>query len=251
MSNAVFKGNSLLGVTALIYFLLSIALVGAVLAYGLVVPLYILGYLLPPAKKLADRVMVKGIQLLMTLQPWLSADIQLNLPQGGRGCLLVSNHRSHLDAFILLSRVQGIRILAKSSLFRIPFLGLLMRLSKQIPTKRGDLKSFQTAMDEVRTKLDSGEVVHVFAEMTRCETGFRGLKDFSVAPFKVALEGNFPIIPIVFQGTDEVWPKSALSLQLRRPVRVTALDPLAPREFHSSFDLMSETRHRIEQVLLA
>jgi 1-acyl-sn-glycerol-3-phosphate acyltransferase len=235
----------------LIYFVLSIGVIGATLAFGVVVPLYILGIIWSPATRAGDWVMCRGIRLLMSLQPWLSADIELDIPHAGKGCLLVSNHRSHLDAFILLSRVQGIRILAKSSLFMIPFLGILMRLSKQIPTRRGDIRSFLQAMQSVRARAASGDVVHVFPEMTRCSPGYVGTQEFLVAPFHAAMQGGLPVVPIVFEGTDAVWPKSAWKIHYRRPVRVRALTPLDPAQFKSSDELMIEARRRIQEALVS
>jgi 1-acyl-sn-glycerol-3-phosphate acyltransferase len=233
------------------YFVLSIAAIGAALAYGLVVPLYLLGFLWSPANKAADLVMVRGIRLLMAVQPWLEAEIELDLPAYGQGCLLVSNHRSHLDAFLLLSRVPGVRILAKSSLFSIPFLGLLMRLSKQIPAKAGDLPSFARAMEQIGARAANGETVHVFAEMTRCAPGFAGTQDFSIAPFHAAMRGGFPIIPIAIQGTDEAWPKNSMGIRFGQNVRVRSLGRLDPAAFCSSSELMAETRRRIHQALVS
>ena len=235
----------------LLYFVLCIGIVGGILAYGVVIPLYILGYLWPSAANLADRVMCRGIRLLMLIQPWFRGDVELDLPQNGKGCLLVSNHRSHLDAFILLSRVEGIRILAKSSLFHIPFLWPMMRLSKQIPVKRGNLQSFFQAIDRVEALVSQGDTVHVFPEMTRCERGFSGTQSFSIAPFRSAMKGGFDVVPIVIEGTDEVWPKSTLGLCFRQPVRVRSLKALDPKKFSSADELMRAAREQIQSALLA
>jgi 1-acyl-sn-glycerol-3-phosphate acyltransferase len=235
----------------LFYFGVTIVVIGGVMAYTVVIPLYLAGYFLPPAAELADRLTRNGIRFLMSVQPWFCGEIDLDLPHGGKGCLLVSNHRSHLDAFILLSRIQGVRILAKSSLFYIPFLGMMMRLTKQIPVERGNVQSFLRAIDLVGVRISQGEVAHVFPEMHRCEGGFEGTQNFSIAPFHMAKVGGFPVIPIVFQGTDDVWPKSSLSLRFRRQVRVRSLQPLNPKDFSSSEELLRETRRRIDQALLA
>lgn len=238
----------------LLYFVSSIAVVGAVLAYGLVAPLHFIGFVWSPASRAADRVMRDGIRLLMRLQPWLSAEVSLELSRGvapgGRGRLLVSNHRSHLDAFILLSQVPGIRILAKRSLFFVPFLGLMMRLSRQIPVRRGDLRDFLKAMEEVKARVLRGETVHVFPEMTRCPEGLRGTREFSLAPFHAAMQARLPVVPIAFAGTDRAWPKGRLGLGFRRPVRVRALEPLDPAHFGSAEALMAEARRRIDSALL-
>jgi 1-acyl-sn-glycerol-3-phosphate acyltransferase len=233
----------------LFYFVLSIVVIGALLAYGVAVPLFLLGYLWKPATRAADRVMVRGIRALMAVQPWLDSEIALDLPEYGQGCLLVSNHRSHLDAFILLSRVPGIRILARSSLFSIPFLGLLMRLSKQISVKAGDLPSFSRALNQIGPRVAKGETVHVFAEMTRCAPGLVGTQDFLLAPFHAAMQGGFTVVPIAIEGTDDVWPKSSMRISFGRKVRVRSLGRLDPSSFASSSELMIETRKRIQQAL--
>jgi 1-acyl-sn-glycerol-3-phosphate acyltransferase len=151
----------------------------------------------------------------------------------------------------LLSRVEGIRILAKSSLFRIPFLWPMMRLSKQIPVERGNLQSFFQAIDRVEALVTQGDTVHVFPEMTRCERGFHGTQSFSIAPFRSAMKGGFDVVPIVIEGTDEVWPKSAWGLRFRQPVRVRSLKALDPKEFSSADELMQAARGQIQSALLA
>lgn len=235
----------------LLYFLLTIGLIGAVLAYGVCAPLYLLGRVLPVAKTWADRCLCRGISLLMKVQPWLNAEIHLSELCGceGRGRLLVSNHRSHLDAFVLLSRVPGIRILAKRSLFSIPFLGLMMRLTEQIPVERGRVEGFFAAMDAVRDRLRKSQTVHIFPEMTRCAPGYSGTLGFSSAPFALALQEGCPVVPIVFRGTDGVWPKGKFGLSFRQPLQVLALPPIDPREFASADALRTEAKHRIDEAL--
>jgi hypothetical protein len=56
-------------------------------------------------------------------------------------------------------------------------------------------------------------------------------------------------VPIVFQGTDGVWPKGVYGLSFRRPVRVEALPALEARAFASPRQLMAEARGRIDAAL--
>jgi 1-acyl-sn-glycerol-3-phosphate acyltransferase len=229
----------------LLYFVLSIMVIGAAFSFALTVPLYILGWLVPAASRAADRVTCRGIRFLMFMQPWFAGDIELAIPKGRTGCLLVSNHRSTLDAYILLSRVPGIRILAKRSLFFIPLLGMMMRFSGHIPAGRGDMPSYLQAVEIVKKRLLDGEIVHVFPELTRCPAGFKGVQPFSIAPFRAARDAGIPVIPIVFERTDETWPKGVRGIRFRRPVRVRSLDPIDSTAFASSEELMRETQLRI------
>lgn len=235
----------------LLYFLLTIGLIGLFFAYLFATPLFLLGRVFPSLKAVGDRTLGCGIFLLMNVQPWMRADIDLTALQAtsGEARLLVSNHRSHLDAFLLLSRVPGVRILAKSSLFSIPFLGLMMRLTEQIPVKRGRMDAFFAAMDAVRDRLRERQTVHIFPEMTRCAPGFQGTLNFSSAPFAVALEARVPVIPIVFRDTDQAWPKGTFGLSFRQPIAMRALTAIDSREFSSAADLRNEVQRRIDEAL--
>ncbi len=136
------------------YFMLSIAAIGLPIAYGICLPLYLLSWIHPGARDGADSILCWGIGRLMRVQPWWNGNIDLTAPMGG--ALLVSNHRSHLDAFLFLSRIKGVRMLARQSLFNNPFLGIMMMASGQISTRRGRVDSFWRAMNMVERKLNSG-----------------------------------------------------------------------------------------------
>ena len=245
----------------LLYFVFTIAMIGFFDAYLLSVPIYLLGRFFelcmrntsPQAGKklteLADRILCAGIRLLMSVQPWLNADIRIDLNTSGNGTLLVSNHRSHLDAFILLSRVRGIRIFAKRSLFYIPFLGMMMRMSRQIPVAR-EIDAFFQAMNAVRDRLRDGGTVHIFPEMTRCAPGQAGTRNFSALPFLIAIQEKVTVIPIVFRNTDQVWPKDRFGLAFRRPMQAWTLVPVDPAAFSSAEELRSEVRRRIDAALV-
>ena len=235
----------------LLFFMATIVVIGLTFQVVAYFPVYALSFVFPRLKGKHDTVLVIGIGLLMRVQPWFNGDIKIDLPvTDGRGILLVSNHRSHLDAFILLSQIRGIRILAKGSLMRIPFLSFMMRTTRQIGVERGRLDSWMRAMDEVKLRLKLGERVHVFPEMTRCPPGFQGLQPFTAGPFLAAMQENAVVVPLVFQGTDDVWPRGSMGLNFRRPVTVRTLAPLNASDFSSVDRLRGEVHRRIEAALL-
>jgi 1-acyl-sn-glycerol-3-phosphate acyltransferase len=184
----------------------------------------------------------------MDVQPWFTGTFEINLPSrsSSQGLLLISNHRSTLDAFILLSRVEGIRIFTKKSLLLIPGIGFMMRMTRQIPARRGQIDSFFEAMDIVRQRLRNGEIVHIFGEMTRCEEGFPGVQRFSSYPFLLAIQENVSIVPIVFFETDHVWPKGSSALRFRHPIKVKSLATINSGQFSSAEILKEEVRRVIE-----
>jgi len=234
----------------LIYFVMSIGFIGIFFSGLFYFPLYGLSLIFPRLKSRVEHLLVRGVRFLMGAQPWYNAAIEIDVPQGSGGMLIVSNHRSHLDVFILLSRIPGIRVLAKSSLFRIPFLSLYMKASEQIRVERGRLDAWVAAMDEVGRRLKNGEKVHVFPELTRCDPGFRGLKPFAAGPFQVAIREGAVVLPIVFNNTDGAWPKGVPGITYRAAVRARSLEPINAKDFATAFQLRDEVQKRIEQVLV-
>ena len=199
--------------------------------------------------------MVWGVTFLMRIQVWMHLEMDLSTlepilnARPAKGCLLVSNHRSHLDTFLLLSRVPGIRLLAKRTLFFVPLLGLVMWISGQIPVRRNDLRSFLRALDRIDRALRDGIAVHVFPEMTRCEPGARTLAPFTLAPFARAIECGVPIVPIVLCGTDRAWPKGSYGIRSGMKVRLVALPPLYPQDYPSAEALTRAAREKISERL--
>lgn len=229
------------------YFLFTIFFIGFPICSTIYIPLYFLSFIYPHTQKPADWILRWGIGWLMRVQPWLDGEFDLQVPEGG--VLLISNHRSHLDAFLLLSRVRGIRILAKQTLFYIPFLGLMMKVTGQIPTRRGQVNSFWQAMKVISEKLKGGQTVHVFPEMTRCEPGFRGTQNFMTAPFLMAMESGRPVLPIVFENTDLVWPKGIFGIRPAQKIRARSLALIQPHDYPSAEALCAETRRRITEAM--
>lgn len=243
-------GVKILAKLWLLFFLITIAVIGFAFAVPFFFPCMALSKVFPALKRGPDRILYVGIYFLMWVQPWFKADLDIELPKNHKGgVLLVSNHRSHLDVFILLSRIQGIRILARSNLFKIPFLGLMMRATRQISVERGRFDAWVKAMDTVKARLAAGERVHIFPEMTRCSPGFGGVQTFTAGPFLAALQEDAVVLPLVFKNTDGVWPKGKAGLNFRRRVKVQTLQPLKARDFASADLLKSAVHSQIAQAL--
>jgi 1-acyl-sn-glycerol-3-phosphate acyltransferase len=165
------------------------------------------------------------------------------------GKLYVSNHRSHLDVFFLLANIPRIRVVAKKSLYRIPLLGFMMRVLKQIPMDSGRIDGYMSTLKIVEEKLDLGESVNIFPETTRCSAGLKGVQPFLLAPFQSAIRAKTVVIPIVFQGTDRIWPKGFFGILSGHPVSVRALKALDARNFQSASELRDQAVAQIEEAL--
>jgi 1-acyl-sn-glycerol-3-phosphate acyltransferase len=225
------------------YFLVSIAVLGLFLAFGLCAPFYLLGRHWRPVTSVADQIMQKGIWLLLRLQPWLT--LHGKLPADLKGKLLIANHRSHLDVFLFLAQVPGVRILAKDSLFKIPFLGTMMSLSRQIPVTRGNMNSYMASLETVKHYLSEKETVLIFPEMTR---SLSGLQEFRLAPFKMAKDAGASIVPIAISGSEKLWPSGRFKLN-SGSVTLTSLPEVKAAEFSKSEELSEYIHGRLVKEL--
>ena len=92
-----------------------------------------------------------------------------NIPQKG-SFILVSNHGSLLDPPLLGHAIgRNISFMAKSELFRIPFLGFIIKSCGAYPVKRGivDKKTINIACE----KLSNNNSIGIFIDGTRQKDG--------------------------------------------------------------------------------
>lgn len=218
------------------------------------VPLCLLGFAYPPAWGLATRFNRWMFRRVLALQPWYEGDLAISLPAEverlERGCLVVSNHRSHLDAFLLFRELTHLRLVAKQLLFFMPLFGHMMVLLRMIPVRSKKPESYLRAMEKVRRGLARGERVHVFPEMTRCEPGALTTRKFQRAPFHAARLAGVPVVPVAFWGTDEIWAKGSQRISLGRKAWARSLPPVDPAAFPDSESLAAHVQAEIDKAVM-
>lgn len=226
------------------------AVIGGFFVFLLNWPLLLLGRLNSWCWRVSGIINHWGLTLLKGSQPWWRGDIDIKLPdevkKGRQGCLFVCNHRSHLDVFILIQAVPGLRILTKHLIFLIPFLGLAAFLFRMIPIRRGRETSFWNAMNKIENGLLNHERVLVFPEMHRCSFGQTELGRFSLAPFQKAIIAQTPIIPIALWGTDYLWPKGIYGIARKGPLVVKSLPVINASEFTDAKKLADQVKDTLQ-----
>jgi 1-acyl-sn-glycerol-3-phosphate acyltransferase len=234
---------------------------GGPIILSIYIPVCLIEFLFPKSssarkslRQFRKKIFSRGIFIYLKMQSWFDPYFELaelrKLEATGEKFLLVSNHRSHLDVFLFISQIDGLQLLAKRSLFYVPVLGMMMRLTRQIPAEKGDFKSLDQATQTIRTRLQRNERVLIFPEFTRCPPGSRSVKSFSLLPFQIAMQENIKILPLVVSGTDDIWPKGSIFLRAsNRKQKVVALQPIDAREFSSVDELRTLTQRRVNQKL--
>jgi len=166
----------------------------------------LVSYPFDPTRKLAGRwfrsMGVLGAKLAPTwrFSVWGAYPGRLNPP-----AVVVSNHLSLADVFLIAHLPWEMKWLSKSSIMRLPFFGWAMRLAGDIPLERGTADSARQAMDRCADYLRRGMSVFIFPEGTRSRTP--ELLPFKDGAFRLAIETQTDILPLAVQGTEVALPK--------------------------------------------
>src|SRR5687768_4422290 len=145
-----------------------------------------------------------------------------------RPYVVVANHESFADILLISHLPWEMKWLSKVELFRIPFLGWLMRLAGDIPVRRGEGRSAVEALQACRKVLAGRVSVMIFPEGTRSTTG--EMLPFKDGAFRLAVTTGVPILPLALTGTGPALPKrgfrfgrSRAEVRVLEPVETTGL----------------------------
>jgi 1-acyl-sn-glycerol-3-phosphate acyltransferase len=162
--------------------------------------------------------------------------------------VVVANHEGLLDIFLLSHLPWEMKWMAKDSLFRVPWVGQMMRLAGDICVDRSSRRSGVAALSAARRTLESGMPVMVFPEGTRSRTG--ELLPFKSGAFKLAIGAGCPVLPVAIQGTaagmpvGSPWVRPAVCVaRVLDPLPTTGLRPADAEA------LASQARERIQAAL--
>jgi 1-acyl-sn-glycerol-3-phosphate acyltransferase len=121
--------------------------------------------------------------------------------------VVVANHESTADPFLLCSLPFDMRWIAKEELFKLPVLGWMMKFGGDIPLRRGERDSVKQMMDEAKRTLAAGMPIMIFPEGTRSADG--ALLPFKDGAFQLAIEAGVPVLPLAIAGTRNCRPKGS------------------------------------------
>jgi 1-acyl-sn-glycerol-3-phosphate acyltransferase len=141
-----------------------------------------------------------------TFPPW-RIRIEGSWPRDRRAYVVVSNHQSMLDIFMLSRIPREMKWVAKEELFRIPWVGWMFRIAGDIPVRRGEARSGRDALDKARRYLERGMSVILFPEGTRSRDG--RMLPFKPGAFKLELDAGVPVLPVAVNGTAGGMPKGS------------------------------------------
>lgn len=151
-----------------------------------------------------------------------------NIPSEG-ACIITPNHVTYADPiWITIPIRRRVYYMAWDKPFRVPVLGLLMRMFGAFPVNL-DVAADASAQREAIELVKKGRALVMFPEGGRTRTG--KLMPFKMGAFRLALGHGVPIVPVSIRGADEIWPvgrifprPGCLIITYHPPVEVARID---------------------------
>jgi 1-acyl-sn-glycerol-3-phosphate acyltransferase len=146
-----------------------------------------------------------GVLLGNCYRPWKFRVVGA-WPEGGP-YVVVANHQSLLDIVLLSRMPREMKWVGKESLFKIPWIGLMLRLTGDIAVRRGDPESGGEAVAKAKAYLGRDMNVMIFPEGTRSRDA--RLLPFKKGAFRLAIDAGVAVLPVVLSGTAAGFQKGA------------------------------------------
>jgi 1-acyl-sn-glycerol-3-phosphate acyltransferase len=157
--------------------------------------------------------------------------------------MVVCNHPTLVDIFILRAAIPGLTSVVKSSLFNLFYFKPMLQASGDFPGPEGrDDATFgqTTVLDRFVEKLKSGRSVIVFPEGTRSPAW--GLRRFRRGAVEAAQRANSPVLPLFLAVNPPVLTKEdtffAIGKQRAR-ARIEFMSPISVKD-RTSQDITRE-----------
>ncbi|HPD61332.1 MAG TPA: lysophospholipid acyltransferase family protein [Thermodesulfobacteriota bacterium] len=142
--------------------------------------------------------------------------------------IIMANHQSYFDIFLLLFSPVLIRWMAKKELFKIPIFGKILRWIGAIEVDRENKSKAYLSIKKAVDKIREGSTVLIFPEGTRSADG--ELLPFNKGGFSLAVLSGAPILPITIKGSRKIMPKGSFrvfpgsaKISVHTPVETTGL----------------------------
>jgi len=130
----------------------------------------------------------------------------------GKAYIYVSNHTSFLDIPGLCLAIPGeFKPIAKKELLKIPVFGFIVKAAT-IVVDRSSHESRKKSVEYAKQVLTQGISMLIFAEGTQ-NRSTENLQPFKDGAFRIALDTQTPILPMVVIGAGKLMPPGTVNLR--------------------------------------
>ena len=140
-----------------------------------------------------------------------------------RPYVVVANHESYADVFLISCFPWEMKWLSKDTMFKIPCMGWMMQMAGDIKLIRGKRESAIDAINQCRDRLKKKVSIMIFPEGTRSKTW--EMLPFKDGAFRLAIEAGAPVLPIAVSGTRGAMAKGTFQFQPATAIAQT-LEPI-------------------------
>ncbi len=161
----------------------------------------------------------------------------------------VYNHQSMVDIPTFCQLNYNFRCVAKREVHYIPIFGQLIFLHHAITIDRGNPRvAIEKVVREGKKWLEKGVSVNVFPEGTRSSDG--EIHRFKSGAFTLAKSANVEILPVVIDGTHDIFIKGFF-MDWKRQITIKVLPPISAEVVATTDtkDLMESTQSMMEEAL--
>ena len=147
-----------------------------------------------------------------------------------RSGVIICNHLSYFDPLLFVSLFEKQKTIVKSTFFRVPVFGSILKASGYIPsTSAGAFSSLMIErVEKMGEFLSSGGNIFIFPEGTRSIDGSIGT--LNEGAFKIARRFKAPLKVCLIKNTNELYrPKtSLLNTDIREPIEIKLIGSIEP-----------------------
>lgn len=164
--------------------------------------------------------------------------------------VLVSNHQSALDIFVLLAAIPlSFKFVAKRQLFLIPFFGWAIKKAGYVSIDRDNPREALKAIEEAAGRIRHGSTVLIFPEGTRSTDG--RLLPFKKGTFSLVSRARVPVVPLAIIGSNRLQPPGRNVPASTGRVTIRVGKPILSEGKGLSYkaELMDEVRATIERLM--
>ena len=126
--------------------------------------------------------------------------------------IFMANHSSYFDiACLFYATKRRLHFIAKQELGRQFFTGYMLRKLQIIFIDRSNAQRSATSMRQAIETIQSGKDIAIFPEGTRTKTGKLGV--FKKGGFKMAIQSQTPIVPVVIENSAKAWARNNITFR--------------------------------------
>ena len=140
--------------------------------------------------------------------------------------VIVINHNSMADIMSLYFVPLNFRWVSKQEVFRIPYIGAMLWMHGDIAIQRGRAtESMRKVINDGKMWLGRGVSVAIFPEGTRSKDG--EIQRFKGGAFALAKEAGVEILPVVMDGTANIFKPKSYWFNWKHCLTVKVLPPIS------------------------